>query len=100
MESRREAVYLGKLAVREGLVAPEVVDACLVIYDQKGENRSLGEIMVELMFITKLQLSALQDKLRKWTGNCPKCNRSFNVLTTSNDPKVNCPHCKEPLRES
>ena len=100
MESRKEAVYLGKLAVREGLVTQEVVDACLIIYDQQGENHSLGEIMVELMFITKLQLLALQNKQRKWAGICPKCNRSFNVLTTSNDPKVNCPQCKELLRES
>ena len=100
MESRTEAVHLGNLAVREGLVTQEVVDACLDIHDQQGENRSLGEIMVELMFITKLQLSTLQDKQRKWTGICPKCNRSFKVLTTSNDPKINCPQCKEPLRES
>ena len=100
MESRRESVQLGKLAIREGLVTQEVFDACLVIYDQQGENRSLGEIMVELMFITKLQLLALQNKQRKWVGICPKCNRSFNVLTTAKDPKVNCPQCKELLRES
>ena len=100
MESRRESVQLGKLAVREGMVTQELVDACLVIYDQQNENRSLGEIMADFMFITNLQLSALQKKQKKWVGKCPKCNRTFNVLTTSNDPKVNCPQCKEPLRES
>ena len=100
MESRKEAVHLGRLAVRGGLVTQEVVDACLNIYDQQNETRSLGEIMADYMFITNLQLSTLQKKQKKWVGNCPKCNRSFTVLTTSNEPKVNCPQCKEPLRDS
>ena len=99
MESRREALLFGKLAVRENLVTEEVADACMTIYDQQGETRTLGEIMAELMFITRLQLSVLQQKQEKWIGNCSKCNRSFKVLTTSKTHQANCPQCRGPLQE-
>lgn len=95
----KEAILLGKLAVRERLVSEREVNVCLRLQAKEGERRSLGEILVEQGLLTPVQLESLLAKQNKKIMSCPTCRLSFTVLSISKSKVVPCPRCKGPLRE-
>lgn len=95
----KEAVLIGRLAVREKLMSQDDVNRCLRLQAAKGEKRSLGEIMVEQGHLTPAQLKTLLAKQLKRIMSCPKCRLSFTVLSVTKAKTVACPRCKSPLQE-
>jgi hypothetical protein len=98
-EAQKEAGLFGKLAVREGLLSEDEVNECLREQAKEGEQRSLGEIMVDRGYLTETQVRTLLGKQQKRLMNCPACNLSFTVLSLSQGKEVHCPRCKGHLRE-
>jgi hypothetical protein len=98
-KTSKDAVLIGRLAVRMKLLTEEQVNTCLRIQAKAGEKRSLGEIMVEQGYLTPPQLKDILAKQHKRIMSCAACNLSFTVLSTTQAKVVNCPRCKAPLRE-
>lgn len=96
---RKESILLGKLAVREKFLNQDQVNECLRIQAAEGEKRSLGEIMVDKIFLTAEQLKKLLSKQMKKIMSCPSCKLSFTVLSLSEGKQVSCPRCKGALDE-
>jgi DNA-directed RNA polymerase subunit RPC12/RpoP len=99
LKRRKEAVLLGKLAVRDGLLTEDEVNECLRLQAAEGETRSLGEIMVAQGYLTPSQIKGLLAKQLKKIMSCPACKLSFTVLTLSEGKKIDCPRCGGPLRD-
>ncbi len=95
----KDAILIGRLAVREKMMTPEQVNKCLRLQAKAGEKRTLGEIMVEQGHLTPPQLKALLARQQKRIMNCPRCSLSFTVLSTTRTASVSCPKCKGRLQE-
>ena len=93
----REGALFGRLAVREGMVLQEQLDACLRLKGRAGERRTLGEIMVAEGILTKEQVKDLLSRQSKKIMSCAACKVSFTVHTLSPDKPIFCPRCKAPL---
>jgi uncharacterized CHY-type Zn-finger protein len=99
VKKRKESQLFGKLAVKQGLVTQDEVNACLRIQAEEGERRSLGEILVEKGYLTAIQVKDLLGRQLKRIMFCGSCKLSFTVLTLSEGKKVDCPKCKGPLQD-
>ena len=98
-QTQNEAGLFGKLAVREGLLSEDEVNDCLREQAKDGEKRTLGEIMVAQGYLSTTQVKDLLEKQHKRLMSCPTCRLSYTVLSRSSDRQVNCPRCKNPLRD-
>lgn len=98
-QSSKEEVLFGRLAVREGLLTSEQMNACLRLQGSPGEKRTLGEILVAEGLLSSSQIKALLAQQSKKIMSCPKCLVSFTVHTISHGKTISCPRCKGPLRE-
>jgi hypothetical protein len=70
----KESLLIGKLAVREGYVSEEKVNACLRIQARDGEKRTIGEIMVQKGYLTPAELKTLLSKQQKRIMGCPSAS--------------------------
>ncbi|HLY75472.1 MAG TPA: hypothetical protein VKU80_15225 [Planctomycetota bacterium] len=95
----KESILLGKLAVRERFVTERDVNTCLRLQAQKGEKRSLGEIMVAQGYLASKQLGVLLALQQKKIMSCPACRLSYTVLTISQGKTILCPRCRAALQE-
>ena len=95
----KEAILIGKLAVREKFMTEQDVNTCLRLQARSGEKRSVGEIMVEQGFLTPERLKSLLARQQKKIMSCPACRLSFTVLTVSKSMIILCPRCRAPLQE-
>ncbi|HVR84711.1 MAG TPA: hypothetical protein VMU54_10395 [Planctomycetota bacterium] len=95
----KESILLGKLAVRERLMTERDVNTCLRLQAQKGERRSLGEIMVAQGYLVPKQLKGLLALQQKKIMSCPACRLSFTILTISQGKAILCPRCRAALQE-
>lgn len=95
----KEAVLIGRLAVREKMMSENDLNLCLRLQAGEREQRTLGEIMVEQGYLTPAQLKTLLGKQQKRIMSCPKCHLSFTVLSTTQAKNVACPKCKGLLQE-
>src|SRR5204862_7594890 len=67
----KEATLIGRLAVREKLMTEKDVNLCLKLQAKEGEQRTLGEIMVEQGFLSSAQVKSLLGKQQKRIMSCP-----------------------------
>jgi ribosomal protein L37AE/L43A len=95
----KEAVLLGKLALREKLLTEFNLNVCLRLQAQSGEKRTIGEILVAEGYLKPDQVKALLARQQKKIMSCPKCALSFTVLTVSKSKIIACPRCKGPLTD-
>jgi DNA-directed RNA polymerase subunit RPC12/RpoP len=95
----KEAVLLGRLALKEQLLTEVDLNVCLRLQAQSGEKRTIGEILVAEGYLTPDQVKALLARQQKKIMNCMKCLLSFTVLTVSKTKVILCPRCKGPLAE-
>lgn len=95
----KEAILLGKLAVRMNLISEDDLNSCLRLQAQPGEKRTIGEILVAMRFLKPEQVKALLSRQKKKIMSCESCGLSFTVLTTSRNKFIACPKCKGVLRE-
>ncbi len=93
----KEAVLLGKLALKEKLLTESNLNICLRLQAQAGEKRTIGEILVAEGYLTPDQVKALLGRQQKRIMNCPTCALSFTVLTVSKAKVIACPRCKGAL---
>lgn len=99
-KKKREAALFAKLAVREGMISSVQANQCLNEQAVEGDQRTLGEIMVDKGFLTPVQVEQLLGKQQKKIMSCPGCRLFFTVFTISQGRKiVPCPKCKGPLVE-
>lgn len=98
-QSSKEEILFGRLAVREGLLSVEQMNACLRLQGRPGEKRTLGEILVAQKLLTPEQVKSLLARQSKRIMSCPNCQVSFTVHSISRDKKLTCPRCKGPLLE-
>lgn len=99
VNASKEDALFGTLAVKEGLVTREQLNACLRLQGRPGEKRSLGEILAAQKLLTGNQVKALLAKQSKRIMSCAACNVSFTVHTITRDKAVPCPRCKKPLQD-
>lgn len=95
----KESILMGKLAVRERLMTERDVNTCLRLQAQKGERRTLGEIMVAQGYLAPQQLKALLALQQKKIMSCPNCRLSYTVLTISQGKTILCPRCRASLQD-
>jgi DNA-directed RNA polymerase subunit RPC12/RpoP len=93
----KQSILLGKLAVRENLMAEADVNACLRIEAQERGRRTIGQIMVAEGYIGGAELKALLAKQEKRTMSCVPCGLLFTVISMSLSKVVACPRCKGSL---
>jgi DNA-directed RNA polymerase subunit RPC12/RpoP len=96
--SKEEALF-GTLAVKEGLVSREQLNACLRLQGRPGEKRSLGEIMRAEGLLTTGQVRGLLARQSKRIMSCAPCGVSFTVHTITPGKAIPCPRCKKPLQD-
>ena len=96
----RDAVLFGKMAVREKFINQDQLNECLRLQAQKGETRSIGEIMVARKYLTNEQVKDLLSRQLKRIMVCPDCKLSYTVMSLSEGKKVECPRCRKPLQEA
>lgn len=96
----KQSILLGRLAVREKLMAEADVNTCLRIEAQEGGRRSIGQIMVAEGYIGGAELKTLLSKQEKRTMSCVPCGLLFTVLSISRTKVVLCPKCKGSLIEA
>ena len=99
VNASKEDVLFGTLAVKEGVVTRDQLNACLRLQGRPGEKRSLGEIMAAQKLMTSGQVKALLAKQSKRIMSCAACNVSFTVHTITRGKTVPCPRCRNPLEE-
>ena len=95
----KHSILIGKLAVREKLLAESDVNACLRIEAQERSKRTLGEIMVAEGYIVASELAALLAKQERRTMGCTWCSLTFTVLSLSKTKVAHCPRCRRELKE-
>ena len=98
-QSSKEEILFGRLAVREGLLSAEQMNACLRLQGQPGEKRTLGEILVAQRLLTPGQVKSLLARQSKRIMSCPSCQVSFTVHTISQGKPITCPRCQGSLKE-
>ncbi len=95
----KEAILLGRLALKMNLITEANLNLCLRLQAQPGEKRTIGEIMVSMNFLQVEQVKSLLSRQQKKIMSCGHCRLSFTVLTTTNAKVIACPRCKGPLSE-
>lgn len=99
VKASKEDTLFGTLAVREGWVTREQMNACLRIQGQLDEKRTLGEVLVAERLLTTVQVKALLAKQSKKIMSCAGCRVSFTVHTISRGKSIPCPRCRKPLQD-
>ncbi len=101
-QKRKDSILFGKIAVHEGFSTVEEVNECLrtqASSADKGEEKFLGEIMVDQGFLTDRQVKRILGMQQKKLLACPKCNLTYNVVTLSDRKVIKCPKCATNLVE-
>lgn len=97
---RNVDLFLGRLAIREGMCTKAQIEECLAIQKMSDPPPALGDILLCKGYLSADQLRDLLGQQQKRVMGCPQCKLSFTVLTLSQGRSARCPRCGVPLAES
>ncbi|MBI3267712.1 MAG: hypothetical protein HYZ53_01720 [Planctomycetes bacterium] len=93
-------MLFGKLAVKEGLVPPEMVEeatADLTHRIEAGETVYLWEVLVANQILGQGQADKVLKLMDEAIRECPKCQKFADLRSKRGDPKSGCSRCGGPL---
>lgn len=95
----REDDLLGKLAIREGWFTADDLRACLQGEKPGTPRRRLAEILVAKGYLTPARATELLARVSRRPMHCPRCAKTFTVLSIANSREVACPTCQGVLED-
>ncbi len=66
--------------------------------NENGQVPQIGEILVELGFLSERQLDVILQHKNQISGSCPRCQSEFDISTYENGDQCFCPQCSASLR--
>lgn len=94
-------MLLGQVAVREGFIGRRQLQRCLSIQAsemEKGINRRLGKIMLDMGYLQAEDLRLLLGLQNRTLMKCVACSTKYNVEGYKEDKQFLCKRCGSSLK--
>ncbi len=91
-------LLFGEIAVERSFCSAEQLDQTFRAQRQaKGKRRRIGQVLVELGYLTPYQVSQILQVQGKRVGRCGACNAKFNISNFNAQRDYHCPRCSGDL---
>jgi len=64
---------------------------------EEGSSPPIGEILLELGFLSKEQFEGVLEQRNRTTGTCPRCQSRLNLTSLDSNDRFYCPRCSASL---